>query len=185
MLDTNSVWVAVMTRPNAEPLVAERFATAEPPVEHYLPMLVSKDKRFRRNPQPERPMFPGYIFARINSRQIYQTRTTRGVIFIVSAQHSIVRVPDRDIEAVRRFEASQRKVYLHETSQLVRGADVVVTEGEFAGMEGTLVKGCKDGNFCVSLDVMNISIVVRLGRNELRPLDAVGAAEQHRKSGTT
>ena len=115
-------------------------------------------------------MFPCYVFARINNKQIYQTRTTRGVIYIVSSQHSIIQVPDRDIENIRRFEASLRDIHIHETTSLVHGARTVITEGEFAGMEGTIVKGCKDGNFCVSIDVMHISIVVRLRREELRPI---------------
>lgn len=171
MLTEKHSWVAVMTHPNAEPLVAERFRTAEPPIEYYLPMLASKDKRFKRNTLPERPMFPCYLFARINNKQIYQTRTTKGVIFIVSSQHEIIRVPEQEIEAVRAFENTQRKFFLHETSQLVKGAETVITEGEFAGLRGRIVKGCPDGNFCVNISVMNMSFVVRLKRAELKPVE--------------
>lgn len=169
MLTDRTAWVAIMTHPNAEGLVANRFETATPPIEYYLPKLICKDKRFKHNMQPEKAMFPGYLFAHINKKQVYQTRTTKGVMRIVSTQHSIIEVPDREIEAVRMFEASQRKVHFHESSLLVRGAKATILEGEFAGMEGTLVKNCKDGNFCVNIEVMNISIVVRVKRNELRP----------------
>ena len=171
MLDSNPSWVAVMTYPNAESLVAQRFGESEPPIEYYLPKIAGHDKRFKKNPLPEKAMFPCYIFARINNKQIYQTRTTRGVLRIVSTQHSIVQVPDRDIENIRRFEASQRDIHILETIQLVRGARTLITEGKFAGMEGTIVKGCADGNFCVSIDVMHISIVVQLSREELKPAE--------------
>lgn len=170
MLDSTPSWVAVMTYPNAEPLVAQRFEEGEPPIEHYLPKIIAPDKRFKDKPHHEKAMFPCYLFARINNKQIYQTRTTRGVLRIVSTQHSIIQVPERDIENIRRFEASLRDIHVHETVKLVRGARTVITEGEFAGMEGTIVKGCKDGNFCVSIDVMHISIVVRLSRKELQPI---------------
>lgn len=170
MLDSRPAWVAVMTYPNAETLVAQRFEEAEPPIECYLPMVAGRDKRFKKNPLPEKAMFPCYLFARINNKQIYQTRTTRGVVYIVSSQHSIIQVPERDIEAIRRFEASLREIHIHETHNLVRGARTIITEGEFAGLEGTIVKGCKDGNFCVSIDVMHISLVVHLRREELRPV---------------
>lgn len=169
MLTSKPSWVAVMTYPNAETLVAEHFRNDEHPIEYYLPMLAGKDKRFKKNPLPEKPMFPCYIFAHINNKQIYQTRTTHGVVYIVSSAHSIIEVPERDIEAVRRFEASQRKFFIHETSQLTKGAEAIITEGEFAGLKGRLVKGCKDGNFCVSINVMNMSFVVHLRRDELRP----------------
>ncbi len=170
MLTKKFSWVAVMTHFGAESLVAERFGETEPPIECYLPMMVTKDKRYKRNPQMEKPMFPCYVFARINKDLIYKTRTTRGVMYILSSQHSIIQVPDSEIEAVRAFEASQRKFFIHETSQLVKGAEAEITEGEFAGMRGRLVKGCKDGNFCVSITVMNMSFVVRLKRSELRPV---------------
>lgn len=171
MLDSNPSWVAVMTYPNAESLVAQRFGEAVPPIEYYLPKIAGHDKRFKKKTLTEKAMFPCYIFAHINNKQIYQTRTTRGVLRIVSTQHSIVQVPDRDIENIRRFEATQRDIHIHETIKLIRGARTLITEGEFAGMEGTIVKGCNDGNFCVSIDVMHISIVVELSREELRPAE--------------
>jgi len=175
MLDSKPAWVAVMTHPNTESLVAGRFENADPPIECYLPKIIERDKRFKKQEFQEKAMFPCYIFARINNKQIFQTRTTKGVLFIVSSQHSIIQVPDHEIEAVRRFEATQRKVHFYESSKLVKGAHIIITEGEFAGLEGTLVKGNKDGNFSVNIEVMNISLVTHLRRDELRlkaPVDS-------------
>lgn len=169
MLDSRHAWVAVMTFPNAETKVADNFENAEPPIEYYLPMMAVKDRRRKLVDMQEKPMFPGYIFAHINNKQVYQTRTTKGVMFIVSSQHSIVKVPDKEIEAVRKFEATKRKFFTAATSSLVKGAKVTVLEGEFAGMEGTLLKGNRNGNFCVNISVMNVSIIVHLKRSELRP----------------
>lgn len=89
----------------------------------------------------------------------------------MSSGHSIIEVPEQDIETVRRFEASQRKIFIHETSQLTKGSEAIITEGEFAGLRGRLVRGCKDGNFCVNIDVMNMSFVVKVRRDELRPAE--------------
>lgn len=171
MLDHNPAWVAVMTLPNYEQRVARAFADAQPAIECYLPMLANKDRRFKKDLGVEKPMFPCYMFARINARQIYQTRTTRGVRFIVSSQHSIIQVPESEIEAVRRFEASQRKMVIVETSKLVKGATATIMSGEFAGLQGRLLKACKDGNFAVNITVMNMSFVVHIKRSELRPAD--------------
>ena len=169
MLTSTPSWAAVMTRAGAEATVAKRFAEAEPPIEHYLPLLAIRDRRHKKDDMPEKPMFPCYLFVHINNKQIFQTRTTKGVIYIVSSQHSIIEVPDREIEAIRRFEATQRKIHLHETAQLVKGAEVTILSGEFAGMTGRLVKDCKDGNFSVQISALNISFVVQVKRSELRP----------------
>lgn len=171
MLDSTPAWVAVMTHPHAEATVAKHFAEADPPIEHYLPMLVNRDRRVKKGGIMEKPMFPNYLFAHINSKRVYETRTTHGVIYIVSSNHSIIQVPEREIEAIRRFEATQRKIHIRETSQLVKGARTVILSGEFAGMEGVLVKGDADGNFAVNISVMNLSFVVHIKRSELRPAD--------------
>ncbi|MBR2958920.1 MAG: transcription termination/antitermination NusG family protein [Bacteroidales bacterium] len=171
MLSSTPAWVAVMTHPNAETTVAKHFAEANPPIEYYLPMLANRDRRYKHNNMTEKPMFPCYIFARINDKRIYETRTTHGVIYIVSSQHSIIQVPEKEIEAVRRFEATQRKIQIRDTSKLVKGARATILSGEFAGLEGVLVKGDANGNFAVNISVMNMSFVVHIKRSELRPAE--------------
>ena len=81
----------------------------------------------------------------------------------------VVTMRDSEIAAIRRFEATQRKIHLHETAQLIKGAEVTILSGEFAGMTGRLVKDCKDGNFSVQISALNISFVVQVKRSELRP----------------
>ena len=165
MLTEELSWVAVMTYPQAEFTAAR--ALEEAGVEVYLPLLRGRDKRCKSGKMPEKPMFPCYIFARINKYQIYKTRTDRGVVNIVSLNHSATVVPQRDIDNVRAFEATQRNIFIHDSSKLVKGADVTIKSGEFAGMQGRLVRGCKDGNFAVNIDVMHVSFVVHIKRDEL------------------
>lgn len=169
MLTKRHAWVAVMTRSHFEATVASLLEEAG--IEAYLPMMKVRDLRNKRGGMIEKPMFPCYLFARINNSQVYQTRTTRGAVGIVTINHNIIEVPQRDIDNVHAFEASQRQVFIRETCKLIKGAWVTVTGGEFAGMTGRLLKDCNDGNFCVSLSVMNLSFVVELGRSELLPVD--------------
>lgn len=176
MLTEVHEWVAVMTYPQAERLAATSIA--ELGYEVYLPMIHSRDLRRKKNPIAERPMFPCYLFAKIDKWGIYPTRTARGVLRIVSSNHSACVVPQRDIDNVRAFEASKRKVYIHETAQLVKGALATITEGEFAGMQGRIVRGCKDGNFAVSIEVMNLSFVVHVRRDELRAAEQQSPEDQ-------
>ena len=167
MLTEARSWVAVVTYPQAERLAADTLDQMG--LEVYLPMMHTRDMRRKKNVMDEKPMFPGYIFARLNKFDIYPVRTARGVVNIVTSNHEVCVVPQRDIDNVRMFEATQRKVFVLETSKLVKGTHVTITEGEFAGMQGHLVRGCKDGNFAVGIEVMNVSFVVHLKRNELKP----------------
>ncbi|MCR4659172.1 MAG: hypothetical protein K5650_02630 [Bacteroidales bacterium] len=175
MLTSKHEWVAVFCCTGSEHLVNRRLA--EQGIETYLPMWHNCDRRLKRNVPEQVPLFPGYLFAKINDRQIYQTRTVKGCIAIVSSHHEIQVVPQRDIDNVKAFVDSEQKFFLHETAKLVKGSHVRVTDGEFSGMRGRLIKGCKDGNFAVSIEVLNTSFVVRLKRAELAPI-ADGPAEQ-------
>lgn len=169
MLTEKREWAAVITHPKAERLAATELEKMG--LEVYLPLLPHCDKRFK-NPLPEKPMFPCYLFAKINKFEIYPVRTARGVFGLVTLDHSVSVVPQRDIDSVRAFEATQRKVVIHDTAKLVKGAVATIVEGEFAGMQGRLVRGCKDGNFAVSIEVMNVSFVVHVRRDELKPSES-------------
>lgn len=176
MLGEKQEWVAVMTYPGAEAQVAKRFEAdddphGQKPIEYYLPMLANRDRRYKHNNMPEKPMFPCYIFAHINKRQILATRACKGVYFIVTNRHEIITMRDSEIEAIRRFEATQRQFHLRETGKLIKGARATILSGEFAGLEGVLVKDDKDGNFAVNISVMNLSFLIHIKRSELRASD--------------
>lgn len=175
MLGDDKQWVAVMTQPGREAYVAKRFEVdddphGQKPIEYYLPMLSVRDKRCKTDMQ-EKPMFPCYIFAHIDKKQILATRSTKGVILIVTNRHEIITMRDSEIDAIRRFESTQRNFHIRETARLVKGARAKILSGEFAGLEGVLVKGDKDGNFAINIEVMNTSFLVHIKRSEFRSAD--------------
>ena len=172
MLGDKKEWVAVMTQPGKELYVARRFEVdddpnGQKPIEYYLPMLSVRDKRHKDDMQ-EKPMFPCYIFAHIDKKQILATRSTKGVYFIVTNRHEIITMRDSEIEAIRRFEATKRNFQIRETARLVKGARAKILSGEFTGLEGVLVKDDKDGNFAINIEVLNTSFLVHIKRSELR-----------------
>lgn len=173
-----------MTYPGSETRVARRFEEdddphGQKPIEYYLPMLAIRDRRCKGDNMVERPMFPGYIFAHINKRQILATRSCHGVLFIVTNRHEIITMRDSEIEAIRRFEATQRAYRICETSKLIKGAHATILSGEFAGLEGVLVKDDKDGNFAVNISVMNLSFLVHIKRSELRATNTAEMPENN------
>ena len=168
-----------MTYPNAEAQVAKHLQE-DLNIEYYLPMLHNRDKRYKRNKQPEKPMFPCYLFAKMTGKQIYPVRMVSGLVYIVSSKEGgIIPVPQKDIDTVRKFEESERKFFLCETSKLVKGASATLLEGEFAGMEGHLVKDCKDGNFCVTIDSTHISFLMKVRRADIVPAEEKNSAKKH------
>ena len=62
-------------------------------------------------------------------------------------------------------------VHVYNTDHLKKDAHVAVVAGEFAGLQGIIIKDCKDGNFAVQIEKLNLSLVVRLEPDVLQVTD--------------
>ncbi len=170
-------WVVAFTYPGDEKRVQQRYAQHQPPIECYLPLIKRFEGGRYTSEVEDEPMFPCYLFLKINQYRIYDARTTKGVIKLLSKPNfetgfrELAEVSDDEMNAIRSFEATHRKFYLHESSKLVKGAAATILSGEFKGMTGRLVKACKDGNFSITIEAVGKSFVTRISRSELKPSD--------------
>lgn len=165
-------WVAVYTNPRAERQVEKRFSEAY--FENFLPLHTVKRHWSDRIKVMEVPLIPSYIFVKIRNTDVEKIRRTEGVVLIVSfgqKQHEIAVIPDEEIETLRQFVQSKTELHVYQTSQLVKGARVVIEEGSFAGRQGTIISNCKDGNFAIEIKILNLSFLATLDRNILTPLE--------------
>lgn len=168
-------WVVAFTYPGDEQKVQQRYAQLKPPIECYLPLVRRFEGGRYTGEVAYEPMFPCYLFLKINQYRIYDARTARGVIKLLSKPNfdtgfrELAEVTESEMNAIRAFEETHRKFYLHESSKLVKGATATILSGEFKGMTGRLVKACKDGNFCITIEAVGKSFVTRISRSELKP----------------
>lgn len=171
MLTDEPQWIAVYTRPRAEKMVAARFTEAG--LETYLPLIKEKHHWSDRIKLVEEPLFKSYVFVKITKRDQIKTRETNGVVCLVyfgkPGPESIATIPDQQIEDMRQMIAVSEQVYVHQTEMLKKGATVTIQEGAFAGMTGTLVSDCKDGNFSINIEALSLSIVTEVNQLILTP----------------
>lgn len=165
MLSETPRWVAVYTNPRAEKRVALRLG--EHSIENYLPLRREKRHWSDRIKVVEEPLFRSYIFAKIEKTQLDSLRNVDGVVYVVSFKGEIATIPDEQIEAVRRAVETDEKLYIHQSSLLRKGATVIVQEGPFAQMKGTIVSNCRDGNFAIHIDALSLSLVAEIDKNLL------------------
>ena len=71
---------------------------------------------------------------------------------------------EQEIDNIRRFVSSKQELFVEETQKLRKGAAVKIIEGPFAGMTGTLVDNCKNGNFAVRIEAIGLSLVTHIDR---------------------
>ena len=117
----------------------------------YLPALAVEKRRNGRKLDAREPMFPGYVFVRLDdvSDNWHPIRSTRGVIQIVRFGEHPLPVQDEVVEIIRQRLAGDAPL----TPYLRPGELVVITEGCFADLEAIFV--ANDGDERVTL-LMNI-----------------------------
>ena len=171
MLSQTPQWVAVYTSPRAEKAVTARIAN-ELQLETYLPLHHVLRKWSDRIKSVEVPLIPSYTFVKLREADIYRVREIYGVAgFVRFRDTGIAVIPDREIEDLRRLAESMQAVHVYNTDHLKKDAHVAVVAGEFAGLQGIIIKDCKDGNFAVQIEKLNLSLVVRLEPDVLQVTD--------------
>jgi len=132
--------------------------------EAYLPIVDVKRQWSDRIKLVSVPLFNSYIFVKIKKNELIAIRNTQGVVFVVAFKNEVATIPDSEIESIRRFVAAKQEIFVEETRRLRKGAAVRIVDGPFAGMEGTLVDDCKNGNFAVRIDAIGLSLVTHIDR---------------------
>ncbi len=156
-------WAVLRSQPWRETL-AVRALTARG-IESYLPWISSAARRMAS----ARPLFPGYLFARVTSGSddLLQARSAPGVSYLLPRSAAPALLPDEFIETLRdqeRAHASHRS-----TPAFRRGDRVVVVSGPFKWTEGLFDRGLTGaGRVRILLELVHGSAAVQLGIEELR-----------------
>ena len=157
-------WSVCHTRPRCEKkfaalMQAEAFA-------HYLPMVSSVRRYGRQTKRFTKPLFPGYVFARIphfKRARIYQQELLARVIPVEHEEHLL-----RQLEDVRRLVASGLELNLHPIVK--RGMRVKVVSGPLYGVEGIVDDPANPHGIIVAVDVLQQGLLVRMPIDHLEPL---------------
>jgi transcription termination/antitermination protein NusG len=150
-------WFAVQVTPQHERKVA--LLLEYKGYEQFLPLYAVRRKWADRIKLIEQPLFPGYIFCRVNGPVVGLVRTTPGVVRIVGVGAQPVPVPDNEIDAIYRVLESRWDVCPY-TARLEIGQKVLVKQGPLSGIVGKLlrIKGRNRLIICVDLIMKGISV---------------------------
>jgi transcription antitermination factor NusG len=121
------------------------------------------------NKEVELPLFPGYLFCRLDPRdRLLPIWTTPGVIGIVGPGKIPLPVAKEEIEAVRSILGSGL------TAQpwpfLGLGTRVYIEYGPLRGLEGVITSTDKVHRLVVSVELLQRSVAVEINSNWARPI---------------
>ena len=169
-------WFALHVRPRYEQLAAAALRSKG--YEEFLPLYSERRIWSDRIKEIRLPLFPGYLFCRIDLDRRLPVLTTSGILSIVGAGRAPLPVPDREVAWVRAIVDSGAVAKPWE--RLAAGQPVIVEHGPLRGLEGVLVEVRGHAHLIVSVVLLQRSVCVEIERHWARPVDAIRPAETQR-----
>jgi len=159
-------WYAAYTYPRHEAVVVEQLESKG--VESFLPTSSIASRWKDRTVQIRSPLFPSYVFTRIELARRVAVLTIPGVIRILSANGAPIPIPDSEIDTVRRCTVQGAKLEAHPF--MANGVRVRVHSGPFSGLEGVVTQDNGKCKVVVSITAIHQSIALELDRECLAPV---------------
>jgi len=160
-------WFAVQTRQRYEKLVATALRNRG--YEEFLPLYKCRRRWADRLKEVELPLFPGYLFCRLDPLYRLPVLTTPGVGLIVGIGKMPVPIDDREVAAIRSIVDSQLSAqpwpYLRE------GQQVRIEAGPLSGMEGIFLRNKGRHRMVVSVTLLQRSVAVEIEPDWVLPLE--------------
>ena len=169
-------WYACYTRGRHEKRVAALLEQRG--IEHFLPLHASTEQWSDRKKRVLWPLFPSYVFVRVDPRDLPKALAVNGMVAVVRAGSAPVAIADEEIENVRRFAAAIEAHGLEpELEDLAVGRRVHVGAGPLRGVEGVVVERRGRARVLVGLQAVGRGMSVEVDAALLQPLDARPQAE--------
>jgi transcription antitermination factor NusG len=161
-------WCTVFTLPQHEKSVVKHLELRE--VESSLP--TCQTVRVGKNRQPAKviqPLFPTFLFVRINSRERVKVLQSPGEVLIEGNSRECLPLPDSDVEFLRSgFDGNRIKPF----RDLVIGKKVRIKCGVMQGVQGTLVRSISSMRFMPTIQAIYQHASVQVGAEDVEAVVA-------------
>lgn len=158
-------WYALQTGQRTEKITAELLQ--QKGYDPFLPTYVLKRRWLDRVKVLELPLFPGYVFCRLDPLVRLPVLTTPGVLSIVGLGKRPIAISENQIDDVRRIVQSTTSA--EPWPYLECGDCVTVSDGPLRGIEGILVLVKNSCRVVISITLLQRSVAVEVDRGAVLP----------------
>jgi transcription antitermination factor NusG len=170
-------WYAVFTRSRQEKVAASMLDYLA--VANFLPLLHEKRRWSDRTQLVSVPLFPGYLFVRIERSNELLLRVLKvpGVVDFVRNGDGPMAIPAEEIEGVRAALVHGTGCAPHPF--LKAGDRVRVVRGSLKGIEGTIIRGGPQSKLVISVEMIQRSVAVSVAESDVEPVSCAEPTEVH------
>ena len=158
-------WYALQIRQRTERITTELLS--QKGYEPFLPTYLLKRRWSDRVKVLDVPLFPGYVFCRLDPLVRLPVLTTPGVISIVGLGKEPAAIPEREMDHVRRIVESTTSA--EPWPYLTCGDQVTISDGPLRGVEGILSVVKSSCKLVVSITLLQRSVAVEVDRQAVLP----------------
>lgn len=153
-------WFAVQVRATREKLVNQQLRSKN--FECFLPLYTTKKRGYDRIREKQLPLFPGYLFCRLDPVNRLPVLITPGVMQIVGAAKEPIPIDDAEIDAIHRILRAGRTASPCPYQSTQVGQRVRIEQGPLSGLEGVIVRLKSRDRLIVSVTLLQRSIAVEI-----------------------
>jgi transcription antitermination factor NusG len=151
-------WFALRVKSNFEQTSARLLHCQG--YEEFVPTYSTRRQWTDRTKVVDVPLFPGYIFCRLNRWTLAPILKTPGVVNVVACGSTPTPVGDEEVEAIRTLMVTGTR--FEPTSYLTVGQRLEVIRGPLAGLSGILVSVRSGWRIVVSIDLLQRSVAAEI-----------------------
>jgi len=153
------VWFIFYTYPKSEKSIFRELTNLGYDV--YLPMQEQIRQWHDRRKKLQVPLFPNYIFVKIECCKIYQILSHPRVVRLVSFSGKHATINDDEIERIKKITANCKELKV--LNALKMGSKVRILDGPLKDMVGILTKDFNnDKSICINIPSIKYSLCVNL-----------------------
>jgi transcription antitermination factor NusG len=161
-------WFAVYTTCRHEKRVARNLGQRQ--IEHFLPIYRTQHTwKDGTRVMLDLPLFPGYIFVRIDLHDRVGVLEVPGVVSMIGTAKQPAPLPDLEVEALRAG-LDPTKAAPHPL--LTVGQRVRITRGALAGVEGIVVRKKSGFQVVLTLNLLMQSIAIEVSGDDVELADS-------------
>jgi transcription antitermination factor NusG len=164
-------WFALRVQSRCEKVVAA--IARNKGFEEFLPLQQGRRRWSDRLKAIDLPMFPGYLFCRLDPQRRLPLLTIPGVLHFVGIGKNPIPIEDGEIEAIQAAVGSG--ILTEPWPFLEVGQRVRLEDGPLTGLEGILVETPKRRRVVVSVTLLKRSVAVAIERHWATPVDVSSA----------